>query len=656
VNTNKTRRISHIGLLFLLTAVPLVFSAKSYNFIYIKEIIFSAGTALLLAVLFFQNKIEIKKAVLLPLIYLGWAAVSVFLSRYAYAGINALEDSFMFFIFFFLAANTGKEPGDIRDMIAVSSLPFIAAGIIQAVAPLAMKEFMVFGDRVPATFGNPNFFGAYIAGISPVLLGGIIRHKGAKRYFYSALLFSAVFCLISTGSKAALLGFALTPVLFYFLIFKKDTEAKKCLVIFTCAAAVILTAATAMIGMKLTGKTDRKEWAKNESVFFRANTWKGSLGIIRDNPAAGTGPGTFQVVYPKYRPAEIMLWSSEHSYETLQPENIILQTAADTGVVGLLILLFLVYIIIRNAKKEHNDFLAGFLAILLVNQFGVDINYAPSAMLLCLYAGILMSGAGGGSFVMGGRAKNSAVVVVLAAVIFITGAQFRKFVSGIYLKQAVFYSQSRQWDNGIADYLKALDNDKYNLTAAYFLARSYSDSEQAGGPQKAIDRYTALEKLAPDYVLLHYQKAQVYSSMSNYDAAGEELKKALATDPYLEPALVELAQMHLNLKHDPVEAEKYMKKALEKNGNDASLYNGLGNIYFMSKRLPEAVEAFKKAVDLKQDKDYYYNLGCVYFAGSDVKNARFYLEKAAQMDPGDQRVADVLRQVRMYEKLKGVGK
>jgi O-antigen ligase len=400
--------------MFLLAAVPLVFSAKSYNFIYIKGVLFSAGTALMLAMVFFQERIEIKKAALLPLTYLLWMIVSAALSKYRYAGISAAGDAFVFFVFFLIAANAGKEPGGIRDIIALSSVPFFAAGIIQAVEPLAMKEFMVFGSRVPATFGNPNFFGAYIAGISPVLLAGIIRNKGAKRYFYSTLLFSAVFCLISAGSKAAGLGFALTPALLYFIISGKEAETKKHLIILTCASAVILTAATAVIGMKLSAKTDLKEWAKNESVFFRAMTWKGSLGIIKDNPVAGTGPGTFQLVYPKYRPAEIMLWSGEHSYETLQPENIILQTAADTGVVGLLIMLALVAVILFNARKENNDFLAGFLAVLFVNQFGVDINYTPSAMLLCLCAGILMSDAGGGKFVTGGAAKNSAAAAILA--------------------------------------------------------------------------------------------------------------------------------------------------------------------------------------------------------------------------------------------------
>jgi tetratricopeptide (TPR) repeat protein len=70
----------------------------------------------------------------------------------------------------------------------------------------------------------------------------------------------------------------------------------------------------------------------------------------------------------------------------------------------------------------------------------------------------------------------------------------------------------------------------------------------------------------------------------------------------------------------------------------------------MSKKPEQAVAAFKKAVDLKPDKDYYYNLGCVYFTMDDTKNAELYLKKALEMSPEDVKVKDMLRRVEKYSK------
>ncbi len=623
------------------------FSAKSYNFIFIKEIVFSAGAAIMLASFFAAKEPVIKGITFMPLLFIAWMAVSMLLGKYGFAGVPALMTGCALFLFFIAVSNAKWEISGLRDTLALSSIPFLVIGLMQAFFPLFMKEFMVFGSRVPSTFGNPNFFGAYLAGIAPCLLAGGLSEKGVKKYLYFALLAAAAFCLIVTGSKAAVIGFILVVSMPYFIFIRKSNDIKKNLVVLACLTAVIIIATVAIMGQRLSKTTDRKEWVKNESVFFRAYTWKGTLGIIRDNLIAGTGPGTFEIVYPRYRPPEIMLWSHEHSYETLQPENVALQAAAETGVAGLLILFFLLYMTIKHARREHNEFLAGLLAVLLVNLTGVDINYVPSSMLAVFFAGIIFSSAGGRAFAMKSAVKNTAIVVSAVLLVLIVTQQVKHHISGIYLKRAVFYSQSGQWNEAINNYGKALEMNGNNLTARYFLASSYRDS---GFPQKALLEYFALEKLAPDYVLLHYKKARIYDDAGNYGAAADEYGKMLETDPYLKPAIVGMSRISLEVKKDPAQAEKYLKRALEKHPGDASLYNNMGNIYFMSKRLPESAEAFKKAVDLKPDKDYYYNLGCVYFTMNDIKNAKFYLEKAREMGPKEEKIINMIRKVEKYGK------
>jgi tetratricopeptide (TPR) repeat protein len=343
-----------------------------------------------------------------------------------------------------------------------------------------------------------------------------------------------------------------------------------------------------------------------------------------------------------------MLWTHEHSYETTQPENILLQIAAETGLIGLLIFFIFVFLVVKNAKEEHNGFLTGILAVLIINLAGVDINYITSSMLIVFYSGIIISGdERGKSFEIKGWKKPACLAAVLLCFACIAVLQLNRYFSNISLKQGIFYSQSKQWPEAMNSYLNAIDKDRHNLPAGYFLANSYFDSGISA--KKALAEYLLIEKLAPNYVLLHYNKARIFNWTGNYKEALNEYNKMLKIDPYFKPALVELAQLYFEREKMYPEAENCLKKGLEAYPGDASLYNNLGNIYFMTNRSAEALEAFKKAVDLKADKDYYYNLGCVYFTLEDTENADLYLEKALETGREDSRIIEMLKRVRKYK-------
>lgn len=651
MDTRKIMFFQYTALFLLLAAIPLVYSARSYNLIQIKEALFAVGAAVFAFFLFFARQATIKKEAFLAFLLPAWFVISVFFSPYKYAGIYPVAAAAVLLMFYFSVAVTEWEARKIRMIISLSAVPVIIIGLVQLIAPAAMKEFMVFGARVPATLGNPNFFSAYLAGIAPVPLAGLMDEKGKKRVFYAVVLAALAFCLIATGSKAAVIGFIFIFSWPYFIFMKKTRDVRKNLVILACLTAVVLTATVAVTGYGLSKTQDKAEWAKNESVFFRAYTWLGTLGIIGQNPAVGTGPGTFAVEYPEYRRPEIMLWTHEHSYETTQPENVLLQLAAETGVPGVLIFIFLLAVLIRNTWQERNEYLAGILSILIINLVAVDINYITSSMLVALYGGIIMSGTAGKTVVIGGWKKNACVAAAIACMAAAASAQFIRHSSLVYLKQGEFFSRAGQWDGAIDAYTKALEKDRYNLTARYYLANSYMDS--GNGFDKALEEYGRLEKLAPDYVLLHYRKAQAYNYQGAYDLAVEEYVKMLGIDPYFKPALLDLAHLYFSKKQMAGEAEKLLKKALEKYPEDPAIYNNLGNIYFLSNRPDESIEAFKKAVDLKADKDYYYNLGCVYFTMNDVKNADFYLKKALETAPGDVKIEEMLGRVKRYKSSKG---
>jgi O-antigen ligase len=77
-----------------------------------------------------------------------------------------------------------------------------------------------------------------------------------------------------------------------------------------------------------------------ENIAHRLNVWKGVRLMIADNPAAGTGPGTFEVAYPRYQ-------QPGYPILVIYVHNDILQFSSDTGVLFFPLMLWLLFLFFR---------------------------------------------------------------------------------------------------------------------------------------------------------------------------------------------------------------------------------------------------------------------------------------------------------------------
>ncbi|HRU38756.1 MAG TPA: tetratricopeptide repeat protein, partial [Candidatus Goldiibacteriota bacterium] len=349
--------------------------------------------------------------------------------------------------------------------------------------------------------------------------------------------------------------------------------------------------------------------------------------------------GTFSQVYPAYRSKKIALWSTEHSYETAYPENILLQAAAELGFTGLGLFILVFAVFLRRAT-DYGGFMAGFLSLVCVNMAGVDVNYVTSSFMMAALAGLALR-QGNDKRLMNGRLLFAALAF-LAAASAVYAAQ--RHASNLLLKQAVYYSKKQAWKDAINCYEMALDKDTANLEARYFLAASYFDSGISY--EKSMANFMLLKKAAPHYVLSDYYTGRIYEAAGNTTSAAISYEKMLSVDPYFVPSVVALSRIYASTREGAGKAERLILKAMEKYPDEASLYGVSGNVYFMAGRFEDAVRSFKKAVDLREDKDYYYNLGCAYMAIKDMKNSVFYLEKALKIDPKDGKVREMLRKLK----------
>jgi tetratricopeptide (TPR) repeat protein len=628
----------------MLSGVLLVILPSSYNPVYIKEIMVSFSAALFLASFFTAKERTINLQSLIPFAILAWALISLLSGRYILAGIPVIMKMSVLFIIYFVIANWGEAlMFPVRRAILLTSVPVILIGYIQLLFPKMFVILLAFNGRVPGTFGNPNFLGAYLAALLPFIFFADFGRSKINAWLKAAAAACIMFLAYKTGSKAALLGMAAETLLYALLLWKSGASllhrVRENPLIFAAGAAAFCGAVFLLI-------------QNFYSVSFRLQVWAGTIKLVLANLLTGSGPGSFSIVFPAFRPQTIMQASYMHSYEITYPENFVLQAAAEYGLVGLLILIFFIWTILKKIDRSKADYYTAFCGLLAVNMAGVDINFAPSAMLLAVLAGVLTQG-GSRELVIGKKTGTVVMICLTAMMLCIPYFQIKNLISDKYLSSAVLFSESKQWQNAVENYRKAINYNRANLPAGYFLSAAYYDSNPQTNASAALSQLEEVEKQAPDYVLLHYKKAVMLKTIGREDDAIKEYEKMIKLDPYFLPAISESAYIYYKNGYLNDAAEKF--EIAVKNGSaDASIYNNLGNIYFMQKRVNDAVYAYKKAIEIKADKDYYYNLGCIYFTMNDIAQARENINKASEIASNEgikeAKIDNMIRMIKQYER------
>jgi O-antigen ligase len=157
-----------------------------------------------------------------------------------------------------------------------------------------------------------------------------------------------VVCQALTLSRGGWAGTAGALVFMAVVVLLKKGFAHKRLVGYLMAGIVV----TAAIVMASTPVVQRimtlTQGNLEDNIAHRLNLWEGTRHMIADNPAAGTGPGTFEVAYPPYQqPGYTVLSRYAH--------NDYLQFTADTGILFIPLMLWLLYLFFRTGFKKFHS-------------------------------------------------------------------------------------------------------------------------------------------------------------------------------------------------------------------------------------------------------------------------------------------------------------
>lgn len=249
--------------------------------------------------------------------------------------------------------------------------------------------------RATASFKDPNTLGIYISAFAPLIFGLTLYYFKEKKKMMMVFISLIVLAgALLTYSRPTLL--AIYVALFFLGAVRKNKALVIFLVIFTFISPFILPRSV-------------KDWAKevdyNPLRFFcnddRIAIYRNSLNMIKQHPLLGVGVNNYMKVYKDYKesPEYRNIVTSDYIYA----HNNFLHMAAEIGLAGLGIFIWLLYKLFRQCRdiyKKLNSnyfkiislsFSACLIAFLVNGLTESSLYYSRVAIIFWYLAGLSLS-------------------------------------------------------------------------------------------------------------------------------------------------------------------------------------------------------------------------------------------------------------------------
>lgn len=457
--------IIRAGVLVILLAVPLIYWSRMQNsFGLPKQVFFQVAVAALLLLFGAELLLDPRRlaarstpADLPILVFLAWFSLSsVFSMDRAESMRELVYTASLAGIFFLVTRNIETRGQTLALLGAVIAMGVVesAYGIAQRLGTKLLYEARV-KEAIPSydisawrwdilgTFGNPNHLASYLAFVSPLLLGCIafltarpflaaretgvdaqacppssgsggrpLGLVGAALAVVSAFagLIIVLACLVLTGARGSWLAAAaglLLPLAWGLKRGRRSVLALAACValilVLALAAVCILHPSTAAeLAARITGSfTD-----STGSMSYRMLGWRISLRMIAERPFLGSGPGTFKILFlptlAGYLAGRDPLAYYFINEKMNEAHNEFLQTAVETGLPGLVLLLCMLACIfrglarrLRGAEPADGFLIAGgaaALAAVLIDAIAsIPFHVVPTRVAFWAVAGALLA-------------------------------------------------------------------------------------------------------------------------------------------------------------------------------------------------------------------------------------------------------------------------
>jgi O-antigen ligase len=330
------------------------------------------------------------------------------LSQNSFATRTYLMKGVAFTLFLFLFLNAFREARQIRRVLYV----FVAVGTFQAFYGVLeylsghqhifayQKRYYV--DAATGTFINRNHYAAFLEMTLLVALGLLfsrLREPQSGETWRERLLaltdrraslnLTLLMCigivgvgLVLSYSRAGIILGLTAAVAFCLLQLRQSWSLQKTLMVALLALVVFVP----MYGVGYWTLTGRYALLTNEVTMpgGRMAVWRKTVEIVRDFPLLGTGVGTFQFVFPRYREATTTAF-----YDYAHSDY--MQVLAEAGLIGGVLLAAGIFLVVRTWRQPQAGrpgavlrSACGFALLTVALHEAVDFSLQIPANLLAL--------------------------------------------------------------------------------------------------------------------------------------------------------------------------------------------------------------------------------------------------------------------------------
>ncbi|WOO41591.1 O-antigen ligase family protein [Rubellicoccus peritrichatus] len=490
--------------------------------------------------------------------------------------------------------------------------------------PLEGESFRIRGHaqyagRASGPFGSPNSFaGLMILAFFPAAVAAFSKHlMGILRLFSAYIGAMALVGLILTISRGGML--AILPCLFLLPLVvrakRRTTLLVWVLILVSCMAFVV-----SLFYFSPRMQERWETFAENSGETTRPQMWEAGMQIFSENPATGSGLGTFRYFFELNRPEGFLL-SPVHAH------NDYVEALSDLGIIGFALIflpaLYFIYLGIRSWWKQP-DLIALdergenrrrlrrmpvtklFLGAVLLSIFAlalhamVEFHLHVTALLfwIAFFFGILLKCTPPKAIRMPNRILTKLVylAVALAAGLLLTVGNQNRYIANIYA-----FEGERMAKEFASNFDELRGNEQFVESRIEFLEAALEKNPEHGD-------------------------------------ARSHLALAYADKSYTDPMhRIELGQT----------AEEHARIAIEAFDASPHYWVNLGEALFLQERWAEAGEAYETAVELSPNNPtvWYYYANWLNGESGRRDDAMKAIERSLKLDPHNDKAIDLRRKV-----------
>jgi O-antigen ligase len=664
----KTPKINIRFIIILLSLVPVLFSALFQGGYFAWETYLTFLLALPAIFLFLFMKFNSPEGLRKSgadkglFIFLLVTFVSLFFTVYFHTTLTEFFKVLVYLSLFYIVLNcieSEKDIGLILNSILSLSFALSLLGILASIGQrlnlsgpffdFLSRNGFTQGGRIASTLQYSNTFAAFI--ILPFFISFsyfIMQKNLLKKILYLALSLIFLITFALTESRGALI--ALIIAILIYILFLKGKDKKFSLISFAILIGAILIVVlikkdifipifkSFAVRLKELLSFFRGKW--EESLGDRVIMVKDSLHILKDKPVLGTGNGTYQYVYAKYR--TIYFFSKF-------PHSIFFQILDELGILGGAAFVYMIFSLFKKGFQVVRTNYTAISVCLYAGLAGlflhalVDFDWSLMFMPLIFFYlfAVLLSSGKKEYFVLKcpivekmrskkqpvkelktldtGKilTKRIKVLGIISASVLLIVFLFQ-FLGAYFDFRASATIGKLQWPETVSMYKIAVALDPlaseyhYNLANFNFTYLVPSAPDPTQYVEEAVSHYEAAIKHCPEFFLYHFELGKLYLQTSNKKAM-DEFIRTVQLNPLDSGAHATLGFAYLKLKKDMSMAKIQLEEALRLDAKNPDAYLGFGSLYEEQGEPDKALENYQLAVKYDAKNAYaYYRSGVIY--------------------------------------------